>query len=144
MPVNLEELLSIKGVADSQLYTRKGELILPKLQYQNARIVSVGKEVAVYLGLLEEIGAEFDVVEFVFPDRRVLVKPGTNFFIVVEYEDHADIPLIKLTVNVVSEAVREDKKMQKILSGAGGAKDLLHAGELAVEWRKVMKVLGLR
>ena len=58
----------------------EGELILPKLQYQNARIVSVGKEVAIYLGLLEEIGAQFDVVEFVFPDRRVLVKPGTNFF----------------------------------------------------------------
>lgn len=144
MSVNLEELLSIKGVADSQLYTRKGELVLPKLQYQNARIVSVGKEIAVYLGLLEKVHGQVDAIEFVFPDRRVLVKPGTNFFIVVEYESHADIPLIKLTVNVVSEAVKEDKKMQKTLGVAGGSHELLQAADLAHEWKKVAHVVGLR
>jgi len=144
MSVHLEELLSIKGVADSQLYTRKGELVLPTLPYQHIRIVSVGKEVAVYLEVLEKAREQIDLIEFVFPDRRLLVKPGANFFIVVEYDGDADIPLIKLAVNVVSEAIRGDKKMQKVLGTAGGSQELLHASDLAHEWRSITNVVGLR
>src|SRR4030043_1374815 len=124
MRVDFSELSSIKGVSESFLYNKLGELVAPQLPYTAARILQFGKEVALCSVLLEKIGQEIDFIELIYEDRRLIVRMSQNFFILVICENAADTALIKLTLNIIHEEIKVDKDIQNVLRKSSGKKDL--------------------
>jgi hypothetical protein len=135
MSIDLSELNGIAGVMDSFIYGKGGQLLLPQLQYKDTRIENFGREVALCSALLEKIRQEVDFIEFIYEDRHLIVQIAQNFFILVICDETADITLIKLTLNVLSNEAKADKDIQKSLRKLPSQADLLvqAQGESAVQ-----------
>lgn len=125
MSVDFTELSGIKGVTESFLYSKWGELLAPQLPYTAARIKQFGKEVALCSFFLEKIGQEVDFIELIYEERRLICRMSQNFFILVNCETSADTALIKLTLNIMHEEIKVDKDIQNVLRKSSGKKDLL-------------------
>lgn len=125
MSVDLTELNKIPGVTDAFIYSKGGQLLVPQLQYKDARIEHFGREVALCSAILGKMRQEVDFIELIYEDRHLIVQISQNFFILVICDDSADTTLIKLTVNVLSNEAKEDKEMQKSLRKLPAQTDLL-------------------
>ncbi len=139
MSVDLSELNNIEGVGDTFIYSKWGVLLLPQLQYEDARIEFFGREVALCSALLEKIKQEVDFLDFIYDDRHIIVRISHNFFILVVCEGTADIPLIKLRLNVIHEEVKGDKDIQKSLRKSPGKRDLLAEAQGESELRELFE-----
>lgn len=138
MNVDFSEINSIVGVTDSYLYSKWGELLAPQLTYTAARILQFGKEVALCSVFLEKIGQNVDFIEFIYEDRRFIVRLSQNFFILVVCESNTDLALIKLTLNVMHEEVKGDKDIQKSLNKLPGKKNFLADAQDEPELRELL------
>jgi hypothetical protein len=143
MNVDFSELNSIVGVADSYLYSKWGELLAPQLTYTAARILQFGKEVALCSVFLEKIGQNVDFIEFIYEDRRFIVRLSQNFFILVICESNSDLALIKLTLNVMHEEVKGDKDIQKSLSKLPEKKNFLADAQDEPELRELLDCMKI-
>ena len=143
MDVNFGELSKIKGVLDSQVYTKWGQLIMPQVHYRHARIVSIGREVALCLAGLEKFQREIDFIELVYETRRIIIRITQEFFLLVVCEQFADTALIKLTMNVVSEDMRGDKTLQKLIRKSRDQKNMTVDRRQQLEWQELINKLGV-
>ncbi len=125
MSVDITELHKIDGVTDVFLYSQGGELLAPQLPYTAARIGLLGRELALSSILLKKMNQEVDFFEFIYENKRVIVRTSQTFFILVICENDADTALIKLTMNVLHEDVKADKDIQKALHKSSVKRDLL-------------------
>src|SRR5208337_5167937 len=125
MSIDLTDLNGIVGVTDSFIYGKGGQLLLPQLQYKDARIEHFGREVAIFAAILEKMRQQVDFIELIYEDRHLIVQISQNFFILVVCDDTADITLIKLTLNVLSNEAKADKDIQKSLRKLPAQAELL-------------------
>jgi predicted regulator of Ras-like GTPase activity (Roadblock/LC7/MglB family) len=125
MSIDLTQLNSIAGVTDAFIYSKGGQLLVPQLQYKDARIEQFGREVALCSAILEKMKQEVDFIELIYVDRHLIVQISQNFFILVVCNDSTDTTLIKLTLNVLSNEVKGDKEIQKSLRKLPAQTDLL-------------------
>jgi hypothetical protein len=125
MSIDLTQLNGIAGVTDAFIYTKGGQLLLPQLQYNDARIEQFGREVALCSAIFERMKQAVDFIEFIYEDRHLIVQLTQNFFILVICDESADTTLIKLTLNVVSDEAKGDKEIQKSLRKLPVQTDLL-------------------
>lgn len=125
MSVDLTKLNNIDGVVDSFIYSKNGALLLPQLQYKDTRIAQLGREIALSAALLERIRQEVDFIELIYEDRRIIVRITHDYFILVICENTADFTLIKLTVNVINEGIKDSKDIQRFLRKSPEKKDLV-------------------
>jgi hypothetical protein len=125
MSIDLAQLNGITGVTDAFIYSKTGELLVPQLQYKDARIEQFGKEVALCTALFERLKRDVDFMELIYDDRHLIVQLSPNFFILVICDDSADTTLIKLTLNVLSNEANGDKEIQKSLRKLPAHTDLL-------------------
>jgi predicted regulator of Ras-like GTPase activity (Roadblock/LC7/MglB family) len=139
MSIELTELNKISGVTDAFIYSKGGQLIVPQLQYKDARIEQVGGEVALCSAILERMSQEVDFIELIFEDKHLIVQIAQNFFIVVICEDSADTTLIKLTLNVLSNEAKGDKEIQKSLRKLPGKVDLVAKAQEEAELQELFK-----
>jgi hypothetical protein len=143
MNVDFSELNRIQGVTDSLLYSKWGELLAPQLSYTAARILQLGKEVAMCSFFLEKVGQGVDFIEFIYEERRFIVRLSQNFFILVICERETDIALIKLTMNVIHEDVKSDKDIQRSLSKSPGKKNFLADAQEEPELRELLATMKI-
>jgi hypothetical protein len=125
MSIDLTQLNNIAGVTDAFIYSRGGQLVVPQLQYRDARIEQFGREVALCSAIFERIKHEVDFIELIYEDRHLIIQIAQNFFILVICDDGADTTLIKLTLNVLSNEAKGDKEIQKSLRKLPAQTDLL-------------------
>jgi hypothetical protein len=125
MSIDLAQLNGIAGVTDAFIYSKGGQLLVPQLQYKDARIEQFGKEVALCSALFERMRRDVDFIELIYDDRHLIVQISQNFFILVICDDSADTTLIKLTLNVLSNEANGDKEIQKSLRKLPAQTDLL-------------------
>jgi hypothetical protein len=125
MSIDLSELNGIAGVTDAFIYSKGGQLLVPQLQYKDARIEQFGREVALCSAILEKMRQEVDFIELIYEDRHLITQISQNFFILVICDGTADTTLIKLTLNVISDEAKGDKDIQKSLRKALKNVDLL-------------------
>jgi len=121
----LTQLNSIVGVTDAFIYSKGGQLLVPQLQYKDARIEQFGREVALCSAIFERMRQDVDFIELIYEDRHLIVQISQNFFILVVCNDSTDTTLIKLTLNVISNEVKGDKEIQKSLRKLPAQTDLL-------------------
>jgi hypothetical protein len=143
MSVDLTELNKITGVTDAFIYSKGGQLLVPQLQYKDARIEHFGREVALCSAILEKMRQEVDFIELIYEDKHLIVQISQNFFILVICEDSTDTTLIKLTLNVISDEARGDKDIQKSLRKLPGKVDLLAKAEEEAELQELFKKMKL-
>ncbi|MBW2039725.1 MAG: hypothetical protein JRI46_09030 [Deltaproteobacteria bacterium] len=139
----MAELNEIEGVLDSLIYNRLGELVIPQLQYKDERIARLGREVAFCFAFLEKMQKEIDFIELIYEGRRIIVRISYNFFILVICEEKADIPLIKLTINVINEEIKGDKAIQRLLHRPREKRDLLLDAQKESEWRELLEKMNI-
>jgi len=125
MSVDLTNLNNIEGVADSFIYSKMGMLLLPQLQYVDTRIMQLGKDMALSAALLEKIKQAVEFIELVYEDRRLIARITRDYFILVICDVAADVTLIRLTVNVINEAIKDNKDIQRLLKKSPEKKDLI-------------------
>jgi hypothetical protein len=125
MSVDLTKLNNIEGVADSLIYNRMGALLIPQLQYVDTRIMQLGKDMALSVALLEKIKQSVEFIELVYEDRRLIARITRDYFILVICDVSADVTLIRLTVNVLNEAIKDNKDIQRLLKKYPEKKDLI-------------------
>jgi hypothetical protein len=125
MSVDLAKINNIEGVVDSLIYSRIGTLLLPQLQYVDNRIMQLGKEIALSAALLEKIKQTVEFIESVYHDRRLIARITRDYFILVICDINADITLIRLTINVINEVIKDDKEIQRLLKKSPAKKDLI-------------------
>ena len=121
----MTQLNSIVGVTDAFIYSKGGQLLVPQLQYKDARIEQFGREVALCSAIFERMRQDVDFIELIYEDRHLIVQISQNFFILVVCNDSTDTTLIKLTLNVISNEVKGDKEIQKSLRKLPAQTDLL-------------------
>ena len=137
------DLNKIEGVTDSFIYSKGGTLLAPQLQYEDARIEHVGREVALCFAILDKIRQEVDVIELIYEDRHIIIQISQNFFILVICDDTADTTLVKLTMNVINDEVRRDKDIQKSLRKSPDKKDLLAKAQEETELQELFKKMKI-
>jgi len=125
MSVDLTNLNNIEGVADSFIYSKMGMLLLPQLQYVDTRIMQLGRDMALSAALLEKIKQAVEFIELVYEDRRLIARITRDYFILVICDVAADVTLIRLTVNVINEAIKDNKDIQRLLKKSPEKKDLI-------------------
>ncbi len=125
MSIDLTQLNGITGVTDAFIYSKGGQLLVPQLQYKDARIEHFGKEVAFCSAIFERMRQDVDFIEFIYEDRHLIVQISPNFFILVICDDSADTTLIKLTLNVLTNEAKGDKDIQKSLRKLPAQSDIL-------------------
>ena len=125
MSVDLTNLNNIEGVADSFIYSKMGMLLLPQLQYVDTRIMQLGRDMALSASLLEKIKQAVEFIELVYEDRRLIARITRDYFILVICDVAADVTLIRLTVNVINEAIKDNKDIQRLLKKSPEKKDLI-------------------
>src|SRR4030043_330265 len=125
MSIDLTQLNSIAGVTDAFIYSKGGQLLVPQLQYKDARIEQFGREVALCSAIFERMRQEVDFIELIYEDKHLIVQISQNFFILVVCDDSADTTLIKLTLNVLGNEAKGDKEIQKSLRKLPAQTDLL-------------------
>ena len=140
---DLAEFNKIPGVLDALLYNKLGELLIPQLQYKDARIARLGREVAFCLAFLEKMQKEIDFMELIYEDRRIIGKMSSNFFILVICEQKSDFPLIKLTMNVINEELKGDKEIQRTIRKSLRKGDLLEEAQKESEWRELLEKMKI-
>jgi hypothetical protein len=125
MSVDLTNLNNIEGVADSFIYSKMGMLLLPQLQYVDTRIMQLGRDMALSAALLEKIKQAVEFIELVYEDRRLIARITRDYFILVICDVAADVTLIRLTVNVINEAIKGNKDIQRLLKKYPEKRDLI-------------------
>jgi len=140
--VNLIEVNNIRGVLDSFLYNKWGELLIPQLHYNDERIYRLGKEVAFCSAFLEKIEKELDFIELIYEGSRIIIRIASNFSILVICEEKADIPLIKLTVNVLMNQIKSDREMQRLLRKTKGEEDPLIEAQQYLGWKELFEKIS--
>jgi predicted regulator of Ras-like GTPase activity (Roadblock/LC7/MglB family) len=125
MSIDLTQLNSIAGVTDAFIYSKGGQLLVPQLQYKDARIEQFGREVALCSAIFERMRQEVDFIELIYEDKHLIIQISQNFFILVVCDDSADTTLIKLTLNVLGNEAKGDKEIQKSLRKLPAQTDLL-------------------
>ena len=125
MSIDLTKLNNIEGVGDSFIYSTSGALLIPQFQYEDTRIAQLGRDIALSASLLEKIRQEVDFIELIYEDRRIIVRITHDYFILVMCENTADFTLIKLTVNVINEGIKDSKDIQRLLRKSPEKKDLV-------------------
>jgi hypothetical protein len=125
MSIDLTKLNNIEGVGDSFIYSKSGTLLIPQLQYEDARIAQLGRDIALSAALLEKIKQQVDFIELLYEDRRIIVRITHDYFILVMCENTVDFTLIKLTVNVINEGIKDSKDIQRLLQKSPEKKDLI-------------------
>jgi len=143
MHLDFAPLTNIEGVLDLQLYNKWGHLVFPSVQYKDTRIAAVGREVALCLALLGRLETDVGFLELVYRNRRIIVKVAQDFLLLVLCDGSCDSTLIKLTMNVISQDLTNDRKLQKILWKAGGRKGLFVEGQQEPEWGGLMSKMGI-
>ena len=121
----MTQLNSIAGVTDAFIYSKGGQLLVPQLQYKDARIEQFGREVALCSAIFERMRQEVDFIELIYEDKHLIIQISQNFFILVVCDDSADTTLIKLTLNVLGNEAKGDKEIQKSLRKLPAQTDLL-------------------
>ena len=137
MNVDLTKLNNIEGVADSFIYSKMGVLLLPQLQYVDTRIMQLGRDMALSVALLEKIKQAVEFIELVYEGRRLIVRFSHDYFILVICDGAADITLIKLTVNVLNEAIKDNKDIQRLLKKYPEKNDLIAEARGDAELREL-------
>jgi hypothetical protein len=143
MSVDLTELNKIEGVADTFIYSKWGELLLPQLSTKDSRIDYFGREAALCSALLEKMRQDIDFFELIFEDRHIIVRISQSFFILVVCDDSADTTLIKLTLNVILEETKDDKNIQKSLRKSPGKKNILAEAQGESELRELFEKMKI-
>jgi hypothetical protein len=143
MSIDLAQLNGIAGVTDAFIYSKGGQLLAPQLQYKDARIEQLGREVALCSAIFERIRQEVDFIELIYEDRHLIVQISQNFFILVICDDSADTTLIKLTLNVLGNEAKGDKEMQKSLRKLPAQADLLAEAQKESALQELFKKLKI-
>lgn len=143
MNTDLSELTNIEGVKESFIFRKGGELLIPRLSYEDARIEHMGKEVAVCSAILEKIKQDVDFFELIYEDRHVIVRIAHNFFTLVVCENTADTTLVKLTLDVIHEGVKVDNDIQKMLRKSPSKRDLLAEVKEESELQQLFKIMKI-
>ena len=125
MSIDLTKINNIEGVADSFIYSRMGTLLHPTLQYVDTKIMQLGRDIALSATLLEKIKQMVEFIELVYEDRRLIARITRDYFILVVCDINADVTLIRLTINVVNEVIKDDKEIQRLLKKSMEKKDLI-------------------
>jgi len=128
----LNEITGISGVEGLLIVTEEGDIMeqigakfdLPNLQRIARHIMRI---VAAY----HLIGSEVREIELVWHDYRLLVMNARSFALIVFCNSTRTISLLRITLNVVTAHLLEDKKkMKKIHKNAARGERLLNSSDL--------------
>ncbi len=100
---------------------------MPEIYHEE--VGNIGKEVVQVLGLLQILGEETDVLEFLFSDGRILVNGLADFSLIVFCDPDIDISMLRLRTNVALAEIRRNGKFKKHMHKVFKSKKGLLAGE---------------
>ncbi|NIO04398.1 MAG: hypothetical protein GTN74_07205 [Proteobacteria bacterium] len=126
----LQEINELPGVRGSFLCDGNGVVIssaMPEIYHEE--VGNIGKEVVQVLGLLQILGEETDVLEFLFSDGRILVNGLADFSLIVFCDPDIDISMLRLRTNVALAEIRRNGKFKKHMHKVFKSKKGLLAGE---------------
>jgi predicted regulator of Ras-like GTPase activity (Roadblock/LC7/MglB family) len=139
----LKDMNDLPGVRGSFICDGDGTVISTAMPHAySSQIGHVGREVVQVIALLQMLGEETDVVDFLFSDGRILVNGFKDFSLIVFCEPDTDIAMVRLESNVTLGEIRRDgrfkRHMQKV---SKSRRDLVGGKGLAESYQQIIKKL---
>lgn len=139
----LKEINEIRGVRGSFICDGNGVVISSAMpEIYNTEVENIGREVVQVIGLLQMLGEETDIIDFLFSDGRILVNGLTEFSLIVFCEPNIDISMVRLKSNVTLAEIRRDGRFKKHMQKVSKTKKSLLTGEgLDESYQQIIKKL---
>jgi len=136
----LKEINELTGVRGSFLCDVNGKVLSTAMPESYAKAVeNIGREVFQVIALLQMLGEDTDILDFLFSDGRILVNGMKDLSLIVFCEPDVDISMLRLKSNVslaeIRRNVRFKKHSQKV---AKGRKGLSSGQRLDDSYRRIM------
>ncbi len=126
----LEEINELPGVRGSFVCDGRGAVIssvMPEAYHKQAG--NIGREVVQVVSLLQALGEETDILDFLFSDGRILVNALKDFSLIVFCDPDIDISMIRLRTNVALAEIRRDGRFKKYVQKVSRIRKSLLASE---------------
>lgn len=139
----LKEINELPGVRGAFICDGNGVIIssaMPPTYHQE--VGNIGREVVQVVVLLQVLGEETDILDFLFADGRILVNGLTDFSLIVFCDPNIDISMLRLKTNVALAEIRRDGKFKKHMQKVSqGKKGLLASEGLDESYQQIIKKL---
>jgi hypothetical protein len=139
----LNEINELPGVRGSFLCDGNGTVISSVMpEIYGREVGDIGREVVQVISLLQVLGEETDVLDFLFSDGRILVNGLPDFSLIVFCDPLIDISMLRLKTNVALAEIRRNGKFKKHMQKASKVKRGLLASEgLDESYRQIINRL---
>lgn len=139
----LREMNELPGVRGSFVCDGNGLVISTAMpQPYRGQVEHIGREVVQVVALLQMLGEETDILDFLFSDGRILVNGLRDFSLIVFCEPSIDISMVRLRSNVTLGEIRRDGRFKKHMQKVSKTKKGLLAGKgLAESYQQIIKKL---
>jgi predicted regulator of Ras-like GTPase activity (Roadblock/LC7/MglB family) len=139
----LKEINELSGVRGSFVCDGHGVVLsaaMPRTQRKD--VENIGREVVQVVGLLNMLGEETDVLDFLYSDGRILVNGLADLSLVVTCEPNVDMSLVRLKSNVILAEIRRNVRFKRHMEKASRRKKHLRGSEsLDESYRKIIRRL---
>jgi len=136
----LKEINELSGVWGSFICDGHGVVLsaaMPKTQRKD--VENIGREVVQVVALLNMLGEETDVLDFLYSDGRILVNGLADLSLVVACEPNVDMSMVRLKSNVMLAELRRNVRFKRHMEKASRVKKHLRANEgLDESYRKII------
>jgi len=103
---------------------------------------NIGREVVQVVALLQMLGEETGILDFLFSDGRILVNGLADLSLVVLCEPNIDISMVRLKSNVTLAEIRRDGRFRKHMQKVSKMKKGLLTGDgLDESYQHIIKKL---
>jgi len=110
----LQEINELPGIKGSFVCDGKGTVISSAMPaVYDKQVKNIGREVVQVISLLQILGEETDILDFLFSDGRILVNGLTDFSLIVFCDTNIDISMLRLRTNVALAEIRRDGRFKR-------------------------------
>ncbi|MBW2058349.1 MAG: roadblock/LC7 domain-containing protein [Deltaproteobacteria bacterium] len=139
----LEEMNEVPGVRGSFVCDRNGTVICRDMpERYGDQLENIGREVVQVVALLQSLGEETEVLDFLFSDGRILVNGLRDLSLVVFCEPDIDVSMVRLKSNVTLGELRRDGRFKRHMQKVSRAKrGLLARDKLDESYQQIIRKL---
>ena len=139
----LKEMNELPGVRGSFVCDREGAVLSTAMpEPYLTQVERIGREVVQVVALMQMLGEETDILDFLFSDGRILVNGLRDFSLIVFCEPDVDISMVRLRSNVTLGEIRRDSRFKKHMEKVSRTKQGTLGGRgLAESYQQIIKKL---
>jgi predicted regulator of Ras-like GTPase activity (Roadblock/LC7/MglB family) len=137
----LRGLKDLPGVRGSFVCDATGVVVSAQVPTGYAdEFENLGREVVLVTGLLQRLGEETEIIDFLFSDGRILVSGFKDFSLVVFCEPNVDSSMVRLRSSVTVDEFTRDGRFRKHIRKVSKARERGYAvGGLSEPYKGIMK-----